>query len=153
MFITGAFLNCPAECKWAAGDAIMGMIVTHLVFSSTSNGDCETLHDRRKVMVRPAASLTCRLAVAVGCVAGYACNSDVPISISTLADSGTSVLQLAAESRCLQRLPCIAAASCGMSDQHAVPEHPSACLNPVGHCAGDEGVLRCGENPINLPCC
>ena len=48
----------------------MGMIVTHLVFSFTSNGDCETLHDRRKVMVRPAAPLTCRLAVAAGCVAG-----------------------------------------------------------------------------------
>ena len=29
----------------------MGMVVTHLVFASTSCADCETLHDRRKVMV------------------------------------------------------------------------------------------------------
>ena len=34
-----------------AGDAVMSMAVTHLVFASTSIGDCETLHDRRKVMV------------------------------------------------------------------------------------------------------
>ncbi|CAL5221385.1 g3568 [Coccomyxa viridis] len=32
------------------GDAVMGMVVTHLVFASTSCADCETLHDRRKVM-------------------------------------------------------------------------------------------------------
>ena len=60
------FFNLPAECECAAGDAIMGMIVTHLVFSFTSNGDCETLHDRRKVLVRPVAPLTRRLAVAAG---------------------------------------------------------------------------------------
>ena len=37
----------------------MGMVVTHLVFASTSCADCETLHDRRKVMVsiRPARPL------------------------------------------------------------------------------------------------
>ena len=29
----------------------MGMIVTHLVVASTSSGDCETLHNRRKIMV------------------------------------------------------------------------------------------------------
>lgn len=34
-----------------AGDAVMGMIVTHLVVASTSSGDCETLHNRRKIMV------------------------------------------------------------------------------------------------------
>ena len=30
----------------------MGMVVTQLVFASTLSGDCETLHNRRKVMVR-----------------------------------------------------------------------------------------------------
>ena len=32
----------------------MGMVVTQLVFASTLSGDCETLHNRRKVMVRQA---------------------------------------------------------------------------------------------------
>ena len=36
------------------GDAVMGMVVTQLVFASTLSGDCETLHNRRKVMVRQA---------------------------------------------------------------------------------------------------
>ena len=30
----------------------MGMVVTQLVFASTLSGDTETLHNRRKVMVR-----------------------------------------------------------------------------------------------------
>jgi len=34
-----------------AGDAVMGMIVTHLVIASTSSEDCETLHNRRRIMV------------------------------------------------------------------------------------------------------
>ena len=40
-----------------AGDAVIGMAVTHLVFASTSSADCQTLHDRRKVMVTLEGSL------------------------------------------------------------------------------------------------
>ena len=42
---------CMQSMHVRAGDAVMGMVVTHLVFASTSCADCETLHDRRKVMV------------------------------------------------------------------------------------------------------
>lgn len=121
----------------------MGMIVTHLVYSFTSNGDCETLHDRRKVLVRPDAPLTRRMAVAAGLRCGLSLQLKSPsLYQSTIADPGSSALQLAAEARYLQRLLCIAAAPCRMPDQHAVPKRPSACLNSVGQCAGDEGVLR-----------
>ena len=53
----------------------MGMVVTHLVYSFTSNKDCETLHDRRKVLVRPDAPLTRGMAVA----AGFRCGSSLQL--------------------------------------------------------------------------
>ena len=39
------------DVSMGVGDAAMGMVVSHLVFASSNCADCETLHDRRKVMV------------------------------------------------------------------------------------------------------
>lgn len=50
----GAWALGVLQMACGAGDAVMGMIVTQLVFASTTSGDTETLHDRRKVMVRHA---------------------------------------------------------------------------------------------------
>lgn len=56
MRVLGCCKPRPGSCllsdvNMGVGDAAMGMVISHLIFASTSCADCETLHDRRKVMV------------------------------------------------------------------------------------------------------